>query len=168
MPRVRPARVLIVDESPSMRLVISRALFSDQNLQVVGEAGDPLEASQLIAAVAPDVVTLDIRMPHMGGLEFLSWIMRNRPLPVVMVSRLTTAGAEMTIKALELGAVDWVAKPTPEDPHTFRDLSAKVQRAAQCQLPRQHGRQHASQHRRLASSTRETYQPNGRVAAIGS
>lgn len=104
----------------------------------------------------------------MGGLEFLSWIMRNRPLPVVMVSRLTTAGAEMTIKALELGAVDWVAKPTPEDPHTFRDLSAKVQRAAQCQLPRQHGRQHASQHRRLASSTRETYQPNGRVVAIGS
>jgi CheY-like chemotaxis protein len=112
-------RVLVVDDSATMRSLITAALNRDPEIEVVGAAGDPFEARGMIKALNPDVVTLDIEMPNMNGIEFLEKIMRLRPMPVVMVSTLTQAGAEMTLRALELGAIDCVGKPaTPWAPRT--------------------------------------------------
>ncbi len=126
--------VLVVDDSASMRGIIIERLQRDMNINVVGQATDALSARQAIKALNPDVVTLDIEMPNMNGLDFLEKIMRLRPMPVVMVSSLTKRGAEATIRAIELGAVDYVAKPTVEDPNTFDDLSVKVRAAAGARL----------------------------------
>jgi two-component system chemotaxis response regulator CheB len=103
--------VLVVDDSALIRELISRMLVRDGDITVVGTAADPLEARQQIKALDPDVVTLDIEMPNMNGLDFLERLMRLRPTPVVMVSTLTTRGAQATMMALELGAVDFLAKP---------------------------------------------------------
>ena len=107
-------RVLVVDDSALIRDVLSKTLAQDGDITVVGTAHDPLDARDKIKALNPDVVTLDIEMPNMNGLAFLQKIMRLRPLPVVMVSTLTTKGASETMLALELGAVDFVAKPGTE------------------------------------------------------
>src|SRR5690606_422517 len=107
-------RVLVVDDSALIREVLTRTLGRDGDIVVVGTAQDPLEAREKIKACNPDVVTLDIEMPNMNGLAFLDRLMRLRPLPVVMVSTLTTKGASETLLALELGAVDFVAKPSAE------------------------------------------------------
>ncbi len=104
-------RVLVVDDSALIREVLSSALSKEGDIEVVGTAEDPLVARQKIKELSPDVVTLDIEMPNMNGLEFLSKLMRLHPLPVVMVSTLTQKGASETMLALELGAVDFVAKP---------------------------------------------------------
>ncbi|WKE67060.1 chemotaxis response regulator protein-glutamate methylesterase [Gallaecimonas kandeliae] len=104
-------RVLVVDDSPLMRALISDLLARDPELEVVGSAADPYEARDAIKALKPDVLTLDIEMPKMNGLAFLKNLMRLHPLPVVMVSTLTQHGAEVTLQALELGAVDYVPKP---------------------------------------------------------
>lgn len=104
-------KVLIVDDSALIREVLSRTLGKDGDILVVGTAEDPLEAREKIKTLNPDVVTLDIEMPNMNGLQFLEKLMRLHPLPVVMVSTLTTKGASETLLALELGAVDFVAKP---------------------------------------------------------
>lgn len=114
-------RVLVVDDSALIREVLSKLLVQDGDIEVVGTAHDPLDARGKIKALNPDVVTLDIEMPNMNGLAFLQKIMRLRPMPVVMVSTLTTRGARETMLALELGAVDFVAKPGP-------DLSGNVDR----------------------------------------
>ncbi|RVO14866.1 response regulator, partial [Sinorhizobium meliloti] len=128
-----PARVLVVDDSATMRGLISAVLNADPDISVVGQAADALEARQAIKQLDPDVVTLDIEMPNMNGLEFLDKIMRLRPMPVIMVSTLTHRGAEATIAALEIGAYDCVGKPQPGDPHPFRDLADKVKAAARSQ-----------------------------------
>ena len=107
-----PVRVVVVDDSPTMRGLIGALLRRDPEIDVVGFAGDPHEARQTIKDLNPDVITLDIEMPNMNGLEFLERIMRLRPMPVVMVSTLTQAGADATLRALELGAVDCVGKPS--------------------------------------------------------
>ena len=107
-------KVLIVDDSALIREVLSRTLGKDGDIQVVGAAEDPIEARDKIKTLNPDVVTLDIEMPNMNGLMFLDKLMRLHPLPVVMVSTLTTKGASETLLALELGAVDFVAKPNAE------------------------------------------------------
>ncbi len=104
-------KVLIVDDSALIREVLSRTLGKDGDILVVGTAEDPLDAREKIKVLNPDVVTLDIEMPNMNGLQFLDKLMRLHPLPVVMVSTLTTKGASETLLALELGAVDFVAKP---------------------------------------------------------
>lgn len=104
-------RVLIIDDSALVRQVFSELLGSVRDIEVVGTAPDPLVARQMIKSLNPDVVTLDIEMPKMDGLAFLEKIMSLRPMPVVMVSSLTQAGADATVRALELGAVDYVAKP---------------------------------------------------------
>lgn len=106
--------VLVVDDSALIRDVLSRTLGSDGDIEVVGTAADAHQAREQIKALNPDVVTLDIEMPDMNGLEFLDRLMRLRPLPVVMVSTLTSRGASETLLALELGAVDFVAKPGTE------------------------------------------------------
>lgn len=105
-------RVLIVDDSPSMRAMLTRLLGNDPQIEVVGVAPEPHAAREMIKTLNPDVVTLDIEMPGMDGLSFLEKIMRLRPMPVIMCSTLTARGAESTIEALRLGAVDCIAKPS--------------------------------------------------------
>ena len=103
--------VLIVDDSALMRQMLTSIINKASDLEVVGTAPDPMIARKLIKELNPDVVTLDIEMPKMDGITFLSKIMTLRPMPVVMISSLTQESAEATMKALELGAVDYVAKP---------------------------------------------------------
>ena len=126
----RSIRVCIVDDSASMRALIRHVIGFEQDLEVVGEAGDPYEAREVIKAVSPDVLTLDIEMPRMNGLDFLTRIMRLRPMPVVMVSSLTAAGANVTVAALAQGAVDYVLKPGPDDAFPFAELPDKIRAAA--------------------------------------
>ena len=104
-------RVLIVDDSALMRKLLSELLTAEPGFEVVGTAPDPYIARDKIKQLNPDVLTLDIEMPRMDGLTFLENLMRLRPMPVVMVSSLTEKGAEATLHALELGAVDFVTKP---------------------------------------------------------
>jgi two-component system, chemotaxis family, protein-glutamate methylesterase/glutaminase len=127
------ARVLVVDDSATMRGLITRILSSDPEVEVIGQAADAMQARQAIKDLDPDVITLDIEMPNMNGLEFLEKIMRLRPMPVIMVSTLTHKGAEATIAALEIGAFDCVGKPLPGDPRPFSDLADKVKAAARSQ-----------------------------------
>lgn len=107
-------KVLVVDDSALIREVLTRTLGKDGDIRVVGTAEDPIDARQKVKDLNPDVVTLDIEMPNMNGLQFLDKLMRLHPLPVVMVSTLTTKGASETLLAMELGAVDFVAKPNAD------------------------------------------------------
>ncbi|HET7526842.1 MAG TPA: response regulator, partial [Burkholderiaceae bacterium] len=104
-------RVVVVDDSALVRGLLTEIINRQADMQCVGAAADPLAARELIRSVNPDVITLDVEMPRMDGIDFLSRLMRLRPTPVVMVSTLTERGAEVTLRALELGAVDFVAKP---------------------------------------------------------
>lgn len=103
-----PARVLIVDDSRTIRTMLRALLASDRRIVVVGEATDPFEAREAIKALNPDVLTLDVEMPRMNGLEFLERLMRLRPMPVVMVSNRTAENSETAIQALSIGAVDCI------------------------------------------------------------
>lgn len=105
-------RVLIVDDSAFVRQMLTELLSSDAGIEVVGAAPNPFVARDMIKALNPDVLTLDIEMPRMDGLAFLEKIMTLRPMPVVMISSLTQKGAEIALQALAMGAVDFVAKPT--------------------------------------------------------
>ncbi|HMA15648.1 MAG TPA: chemotaxis response regulator protein-glutamate methylesterase [Kiloniellaceae bacterium] len=109
--RTRPVRVLVVDDSALVRTLVSELLGADPGIEVVGTASDPYIAREKIKRLSPDVLTLDVEMPRMDGLTFLRNLMRLRPMPVLMVSSLTEAGAAVTLDALALGAVDFVAKP---------------------------------------------------------
>ena len=104
-------KVLIVDDSALIRSVMKEIINSQADMEVVGLAPDPIVARDLIKQTDPDVLTLDVEMPRMDGLDFLEKLMRLRPMPVVMVSSLTERGSEITLRALELGAVDFVTKP---------------------------------------------------------
>ncbi len=104
-------KVLIVDDSALIRGLMKEIVNSQPDMEVVGVAPDPLAARDLIKQTNPDVLTLDVEMPKMDGLDFLERLMRLRPMPVVMVSSLTERGSEITMRALELGAVDFVTKP---------------------------------------------------------
>ena len=104
-------KVLIVDDSALIRGVMKEIINSQPDMEVVGAAPDPLVARELIKQTNPDVLTLDVEMPKMDGLDFLEKLMRLRPMPVVMVSSLTEKGSDITMRALELGAVDFVTKP---------------------------------------------------------
>jgi len=106
-----PYKVLIVDDSALMRQLLTKIIGSDPDLTVVGTAGDPFVAREKIIALRPDVLTLDIEMPRMDGLTFLEKLMRGHPMPVVMISSLTSKGADTTLRALSLGAIDYIAKP---------------------------------------------------------
>jgi two-component system chemotaxis response regulator CheB len=159
-------RVLVVDDSRTMRGLIAAELLRDPAIKVVGEAANAHEAREAIKALNPDVVTLDIEMPEMDGLSFLEKIMRLRPTPVIMVSTLTSRGAESTVRAFELGAVDCVAKPSPGDQHSLAGLAAKVKAAATARLV---GLSHrTSAQNGAARGVAAAYEPDGRVLAIGS
>lgn len=129
-------RVLIVDDSPTMRGIISAILRRDPEIEVVGTAAASAEARTMIRELNPDVITLDIEMPGMDGLALLEKIMRLRPTPVVMVSGLTHSGAQATLTALEIGAVDFFAKPKGGLATMLEsddcELRTKVKAAAAC------------------------------------
>lgn len=160
-------RTLIVDDSATMRGLIAAALGRDPGIEVVGQAACAAEARQAIKALNPDVVTLDIEMPAMNGLEFLEKIMRLRPMPVVMVSSLTSRGADATLQALELGAFDCVAKPSVAGVHAFDDLATTVRAAARARV-RPLAERPALAPRPLPAETSSRFRSDGRLLAIGS
>ena len=104
-------RVVVVDDSALVRSLLTEIINRQPDMQCVGAAADPLVAREMIRELNPDVITLDVEMPRMDGIDFLAKLMRLRPMPVVMVSTLTERGADVTLRALELGAIDFVAKP---------------------------------------------------------
>lgn len=104
-------RVLVVDDSSLIRRLLSEIINRQSDMEVVGTAPDPLIAREMIRTLNPDVLTLDVEMPKMDGLDFLGRLMRLRPMPVVMISTLTERGSDTTLRALELGAVDFITKP---------------------------------------------------------
>jgi two-component system chemotaxis response regulator CheB len=126
--------VVVVDDSALVRSLLAEIINRQTDMQCVGTAADPYAAREMIRELDPDVITLDIEMPRMDGLEFLSRLMRLRPMPVVMVSTLTERGAEATFRALELGAVDFVAKPKIGVADGLKalaaDITAKIRTAA--------------------------------------
>ncbi|MBZ4193259.1 MAG: chemotaxis response regulator protein-glutamate methylesterase [Candidatus Contendobacter sp.] len=119
-------RVLIVDDSALVRQILTEILNKDPGIEVVGSATDPYAAREKIKRLNPDVLTLDVEMPRMDGLTFLSNLMRLRPMPVVMVSSLTEQGAGVTLQALELGAVDFVTKPKVDMAHRLDDYALEI------------------------------------------
>lgn len=135
---MRKIRVLTVDDSALMRQVLAAMLAKDSEIEVVGAAPDPFIAREKIKALNPDVLTLDVEMPKMDGITFLEKLMRGHPMPVVMVSSLTEAGCQTTLRALELGAVDFIAKPKTDlrqgMEEIAQDLIAKVKAAAQARV----------------------------------
>ncbi|SMH62402.1 protein-glutamate methylesterase/protein-glutamine glutaminase [Azospirillum agricola] len=121
-----PVRVVVVDDSPLVRRLLRAILDTDPCIAVVATASDPLEARVAIKDTDPDVVTLDIEMPHMDGLSFLEKIMTLRPTPVVVISSLTQERADVTLRALEMGAVDFVPKPTVDLRSGLEDLAREI------------------------------------------
>ena len=131
-------KVLIVDDSALIRSVMSEIISSQPDMEVVGVAPDPLVARELIKQTNPHVLTLDVEMPKMDGLDFLEKLMRLRPMPVVMVSSLTERGSEITMRALELGAVDFVTKPKISIQSGMREytelIADKIRAAAKARI----------------------------------
>lgn len=131
---MQPIKLIIVDDSAVIRNLFSEMLKDDPEIAVVAVAEDPFDAREKIKRLNPDVITLDIEMPKMDGISFLEKIMTLRPMPVVMISSLTTRGADITLRAMELGAIDYIAKPEMLDAqgyHTLKDeLSRKIKHAA--------------------------------------
>jgi two-component system chemotaxis response regulator CheB len=121
-----PIKVLIVDDSALMRALLTEIINGAPDLEVVGAAPDPIAAREMIKTLNPDVLTLDVEMPRMDGLDFLDRLMRLRPMPVIMISSFTAAGSEVTLKALELGAVDYLAKPRAENISMLQDYADDI------------------------------------------
>jgi two-component system chemotaxis response regulator CheB len=133
-------KVLIVDDSALIRSLMTQIINGQPDLITIGAACDPLAAREMIRTLDPDVITLDIEMPHMDGLDFLERLMRLRPTPVVMVSMFTENGSEATLRALELGAVDFVAKPSVDIRHGMNlfadEIVRKIRTAARSRVRR--------------------------------
>lgn len=165
---MKPIRVLVVDDSATMRSLLSVALRRDADIEVVGHAADPLEAREKIKALNPDVLTLDIEMPNMNGLDFLEKIMRLRPMPVIMVSSLTSRDAAATLTALEIGAFDCISKASFSDERAFGALVSTVKAAARARIRPLAGDMHRASEYREQPPANTGYAPNGRVVAIGS
>ncbi|MEW6513255.1 MAG: chemotaxis response regulator protein-glutamate methylesterase [Pseudomonadota bacterium] len=119
-------KVLIVDDSALMRALLTEIIGGAPDLEVVGSAPDPIAAREMIKSLNPDVLTLDVEMPKMDGIEFLTRLMKLRPMPVVMISSLTARGSEVTLQALELGAVDFIAKPRAESPALLQGYAEEI------------------------------------------
>ena len=136
----RKIRALVVDDSALIRKLLTEIINSQPDMEAVGAAPDPIAAREMIRKLNPDVLTLDVEMPKMDGLEFLEKLMRLRPMPVVMVSALTETGSESTLRALELGAIDFVAKPKIDIVNGIQqyaeEITDKIRIAASARLRR--------------------------------
>ncbi|MBI5845589.1 MAG: chemotaxis response regulator protein-glutamate methylesterase [Deltaproteobacteria bacterium] len=130
---MRKIRVLIVDDSPVVRSILSRIISAETDMEVIGQAADPFEAKRWIMEESPDVVTLDVEMPRMDGITFLKRIMAYKPLPVIMISSYTQENSMRTMEALEAGAIDFVPKPTSNVEESLneirREITAKIRAA---------------------------------------
>lgn len=178
-----PIKLLIVDDSALVRKLLSEILSKDHDIEIVGTAVDPYAARDKIKQLNPDVITLDVEMPRMDGLTFLENLMRLRPMPVVMVSSLTQKGADVTLRALELGAIDFVAKPVVDVAGSLEkyadELIAKVKMAASARVsvrtgsaPVRHAPMHIDERRSAdavlpAVSGRRVLRTTERIIAIG-
>lgn len=167
-------RVLVVDDSALMRKLISELLNSDPGIEVVGTAMDAFAAREKIKLLKPDVLTLDIEMPKMDGITFLSNLMRLHPMPVIMISTLTQKGAELTMRALDLGAIDFVSKPKVDVNHSMDDYAQeiifKVKTAATASvksLPGQSRARNSAPVAKRTSSNEIGFTATDRVIAIG-
>ncbi len=133
-------RVIVVDDSALVRSLLTEIINRQPDMECIGAASDPLVAREMIRSMNPDVITLDVEMPRMDGIDFLGKLMRLRPMPVVMVSTLTERGADVTLKALELGAIDFVAKPKIGVADGLKllahDITEKIRVAARAKLRR--------------------------------
>ncbi|MBI3479056.1 MAG: chemotaxis response regulator protein-glutamate methylesterase [Nitrosomonadales bacterium] len=134
----RRIKVLVIDDSALIRSVMKEIIDREKDMECVGAAPDPLVAREMIKSLNPDVLTLDVEMPKMDGLDFLERLMRLRPMPVVMVSTLTERGSDITFRALELGAVDFVSKPKMDIAHGMEEyaleITDKIRAAAQAHV----------------------------------
>lgn len=119
-------RVIVVDDSALVRSLLAEIINRQHDMECIGTANDPLVAREMIRQMNPDVITLDVEMPRMDGIDFLGRLMRLRPMPVVMISTLTERGAEVTMRALELGAIDFVAKPRVGLANGLNDLATQI------------------------------------------
>ncbi|SIN89525.1 chemotaxis-specific protein-glutamate methyltransferase CheB [Vannielia litorea] len=153
-------RVVIVDDSPSMRAMLARLLLSDGRFDVVGEAGDPFEARSVIKATRPHVVTLDVEMPRMDGLSFLEKIISLRPLPVVMLSSGTGPGSDLAVEALARGAIDCLGKDGFGGRDTAGEVADRIFEASLARVEPRASRPAAPDHTR--------FRWNGRIVLIGS
>ncbi len=166
----RPVRVLIVDDSALVRNILSQGLSMDPGIEVVGTAADPYQARDKIVQLRPDVVTLDVEMPKMDGVAFLRKLMPQFPIPVVMVSSLTQRGKQITIDALEAGAVDFVAKPTSNVASglsaMINELQTKVKIASTANVSHWKGKRTEIRPSTLAGS-RALAESTDKVIAIG-
>jgi two-component system, chemotaxis family, protein-glutamate methylesterase/glutaminase len=133
-------RVIVVDDSALVRSLLTEIINREADMECIGAAADPLVAREMIRSLNPDVITLDVEMPRMDGIDFLAKLMRLRPMPVLMVSTLTERGADVTLRALELGAIDFVAKPKIGVSDGLRllaqDITEKIRIAARAQIRR--------------------------------
>ena len=156
---MKPVTVLIIDDSLTIRTLIRARLSGDPRIQVVGEAEDPIDARAKIKALNPDVITLDVEMPRMNGLDFLDRLMRLRPMPVVMISTETHRGMDAAIEALSLGAVACIGKPAPDRlGEAFSNLAETILQAAEAR-PRAAGPR--------ATTPLRGFDWNGRCILIG-
>lgn len=162
-----PVKVLIVDDSTTMRALFSTALEKSKQIQVVGSANGAAEAREMIASLNPDVITLDVEMPGKTGLEFLEELMEERPTKVVMLSTLTQKGADTTLRAIELGAVDCFPKPAKATLDEFDRISGKLCKvvldAAKCDLS---ARQPAGKRAEVAVAAPGDYSWDGSIVAV--
>jgi two-component system chemotaxis response regulator CheB len=164
-------RVLVVDDSALMRQALTVLLQRDPLIEVVGAASDPFIARDKITSLQPDVLTLDVEMPRMDGLTFLEKLMRAHPMPVVMVSSLTESGCETTLRALELGAVDFITKPKVDLREHLEELaqevSGKVRAAAAARVARREPRQESPAAARPVLTSPAMIKTTDRIIAVG-
>jgi two-component system, chemotaxis family, protein-glutamate methylesterase/glutaminase len=161
-------RVVVVDDSALVRSLLTEIINRQPDMECVGSASDPFAAREMIRNLNPDVITLDVEMPRMDGIDFLSKLMRLRPMPVVMVSTLTERGAEVTLKALELGAIDFVAKPKIGVADGLKQLAdeitEKVRTASKARVSKPHTPSAASTVAGGAAPAKAAPQSSGRLA----
>lgn len=136
----RKIKVLVVDDSALIRGLMKEIIDREKDMECVGVAPDPLVAREMVKALNPDVLTLDVEMPKMDGLDFLERLMRLRPMPVIMVSTLTERGSDITFRALALGAVDFISKPKMDIARGMTEyadeITEKIRAAAQSRVRR--------------------------------
>jgi two-component system chemotaxis response regulator CheB len=162
--------VVVVDDSALVRGLLTEIINRQPDMVCIGAAADPLLAREMIRALNPDVITLDVEMPRMDGLDFLARLMRLRPMPVVMVSTLTERGADVTLKALELGAIDFVSKPKIGVADGLRqlgqDITDKIRTASKARVHRLPNAAPAGSPAAAAASAAGGGQPAARAPAV--